>query len=195
MRLTDVSVLSEGGHLSHWQGNTGTTLLWFRFRGCLTFISSETLRFTGINPCLMEFPSSRDLVLFCLHDSKSKTSCRRSRNKADVWLAERNRKSGRFRHHLTLTLGFPICLPATTWLPNLDFQTPRPSCGSSFSPLSVRRRLTTQGTHWLWSWSPSFPWWASAPVSAGTHGGGTGSCEAHSPGCVPVARCCHPTLY
>lgn len=187
MRLTDVSAVSEGGHMRHWQGNNVTTLLWFSFRGCFTFISSETLRFTGLKSYFME--------TMRLHDSKRKTACRRGWNRADLWLAERTRKSGRRWRHLTLTLGFPICLPATTWLPNLNFQTPRPLCGSSSSPLSVQRRLTTRGTLWLWSWSPSSLWWASAPVSAGTRGGGTSSCEADSLGCVPVFRCCHPTLY
>lgn len=54
MRLTDVSAVSEGGHIRHWQGNNVTTLLWFSFRRCFTRISSDTLRFTGIKSYLME---------------------------------------------------------------------------------------------------------------------------------------------
>lgn len=85
MRLTDVSAVSEGGHMRHWQGNNVTTLLWFSFRGCFTFISSETLRFTGLKSYFME--------TMRLHDSKRKTACRRGWNRADLWLAERTRKS------------------------------------------------------------------------------------------------------
>lgn len=161
-----------------------TSLLSFTVRGCFTFISSHTWTCIGIKSYLME--------RMRLHDRKNKTSWRRGWSKAELWLAEQTRKSGCLLHHLTLTLGFTICLPATTWLPSSNFPTLRPSCGSSFSPLSVRWRLPTWGTLWLWSWSPSCPWWASAPVSDGTRGGGTGSCEADFPACVPVARCCHP---
>lgn len=87
MRLTEVSAVLAEGHTRNTQGSNVTTLLSVGFRGCFTFISSETLRFKGMKSQLR--------WAMPVYKRKMKISCMRGWNKAALWLAERTRKSAR----------------------------------------------------------------------------------------------------
>lgn len=65
----------------------------------------------------------------------------------------------------------------STWLPDRSSWTWPWSRGWCFPPWSPRWRLTTRATLWPCCCAPSWPGWASAPASAGTHGGATARCE------------------
>lgn len=69
-----MSAVLAGGHMRNTQGSNVTTLLSVGFRGCLTFISSETFRFKGMKSHLR--------LTMPVYERKMKTSCRRGWNKA-----------------------------------------------------------------------------------------------------------------